>query len=679
MAKPENTVILADFADTFPNIRDPFRMLLERVWFRNILYYMGEQWLDWVRSSGGFANRYRLNWGVATPVSNIIREHVRSMKALFLNKNYKPRVWPNSNEDQDKLAAELGTQILPWLDDESDGDIDEIKEMTVLWEVLCGNAFTRTYAGAEWGKVLVLDAAGNEVKKSDAVVDSHVPFNIMVPSLGVNLKRKKWIGCKTLAYREWVEDNYKINIEKSEVNTLQVDYQKQLLNLVAQASSWLGESGLTTNMANAKSNDLVVLQEKEWSPVKEYPEGRYQVVVNGQIAVNDTKLPIPVDGGKWMYTFDHFKYNLTPGGFWSTGSVDDLISPQNIINEIDAALARNRRALGRPMVITPSKLTLQRLTERGSDLLAVQYDNARAAGGKPNILSGVPYPNQILDERNNQRQVAQDAGGDPKHVLRGQSPYAGAPGIAIDILRETAEQGHGPDVTRHYKTWQRVDRKRLIIVAKTYSASRILKIAGKGSEVIVRKFKGADLHGNTDVRLELDSGLSFTRAGKTQGIMQLLQYGMWDPQKGPKPDVRRELLVRMGLAGFPEEDNIHRQRAEMENSMITQGGDLLEDIATPPMPTGKLNPQTGEPEVVGNYDPVFELDDHYTHAQVMGQLIFSREFKALSKEQKQIAILHYQYHAQKLTEQMQAEAQVQMAQAQAAQGGGQGSQPPVGA
>ncbi len=672
--KFEDDDILKEFSNIFPSLRDPYRELLERGWFRNILYYLGEQWFDIMRSSGLFAARYRVDYGVPTPVSNIIREHVKSMNALVLNKNFKARVWPNSEETEDKDAAEMGTSILPWLDAESDGDIEDVKEMTVMWTNLIGSAFTRTFAGTNDRKVNLIDGAGNSIKQADAIVDSLLPFNVTVPTLGLLLNRKKWIGIRTLQYKEWVEDTYETTLnDNSNASAYQVDYQKQLLQLIANVSTWIGQGGVAQELSSVRTENLVVMQEVEYAPTKAFPNGRYAAVVNGQVVNKAERLPIPVgEDKKWSYTVDHFVYNRVPGSFWPTGSIDDLISPQNTINQIDQALARNRKSLGRPMVLTPTELTLRRLSERSQDLLAIQYEGQKAAGARPQLSSGVPYPNQILEERLLQNQVAQDAGGDPKNVLRGKAPYAGAPGIALDILRETAEQSHGPDIARFYRTWQRVDRKRLIIVASTFTDTRMLKIKGKGNEVLVKHFKGSDLRGNTDVRLERIDGLSLTNAGKNQFLVSLLQYGMWDEQKGPKPDVRRELLRIFGLGGFPEEDNIHRQRAEYENSMIVAGGKFLEDIATPPMPTGEED-ENGQPIVMGNVDPVFELDDHFSHIQVLGQLIFSKEFGSLSKLQKSVATMHYTYHTEKLAEQMEAEQQMQAEAAAAAQGGQPGA------
>jgi hypothetical protein len=642
--------------NVFRDIDEPYQVVLERTWFRNLLYFLGEQWLAWLGNSNTFGSMY--NAGVPTPVSNIIRDYARSMQALILNKQYTATVWPNSDERQDKDAAEIGNDVLKWLNTRNENEIEDTKELVVLWMVLCGNAFSRTFADVD-GDGFVTDIAGKPIKKADVAVDVVLPFNIRVSSLGTRLRQKNFIGCKNLCYREWVEDTYKVKLPTTQTDLRQVDYQRQLLALIANVSPWKGR-GIESDLMAVPNEELVIVKELEFKPDKEHTKGQYMAYADDTELIYKDHLPIPVEDGKWFYTFDHFVYNRTPGGFWASGGVDDLISPQNMLNEVDQALAINRKSLGRPYILTPTDLVLKRLSERGQALLMVQYDARTSGGQKAQILPGTPYPQQILDERNIHKEVAQEAAGDPKNVLRGKAPYAGAPGVAIDILRETAEQGHAPDIRRFYRTWNRVERKRLLLVSKVFTESRLIKVKGEGNELRVHQFRGADLHGNLDVHLELDSGLSSTNVGKNQFMMQLIQYGFWDPMKGPKPDVRRELLKRFGMAGFPEEQNLHQDRADYENSVILSGKEKdLEDIALPPMRTGEQDPDGGGELIVEQDDPVFELDDHFTHVVIHDQLIFSRQFKALPESTKMLAIIHRQYHQEKLADQMMAEQALQ--------------------
>lgn len=676
----EKPDISQEFTEIF-KLDDLTRTILDRTMFRNLLYYLGEQYIDWVRSTGGIGRRYEHYMDIPTPVSNIIRDTVKSMKALTLNKEFVVRVWPNSEEQKDKDAAELGEYIVQHLENRRDGEAQDVKELVETWRQITGNGFWRTFPDMGGGMYLV-DKSGNPIGKTgDVCTECFIPFNVVVPSLGQFLRDKAYVGMKSLKEKEWVEDTFKVLLQAGEGDVAQVDYQKQLMTLIANVSPWKGR-GIDAGLLEKDSNKLTLYQEVEWKPNKDYPKGRYAAMAGGTQVIDDDKLPLPVGpNGEWEYTLTHVPYNYTPGTFWATSSIDDLISPQNIINEVDQTLAINRKTLGRPWVLTPIGVTLRRVSERGAHLLAVEYD-PRTVTQPPQINRGTPYPNQILDERAIHRQVAQEGAGDPKNVLRGQAPYAGAPGIAIDILREAAEQSHSPDIKRFYRAYSQVKRKELMVVQKVFTEERILKVTGPGNDILVKKFKGSSLHNNTDVRLELSSGASSTNAGRTEMIMNLLQYGFFDPNNtGLTEGLRREILKLLGLSSFEEDTNIHQKRAEYENSVLTGDDmDALKGVALPgPIPL--TDPETGEPvldefdqpiiisEFPETHDPVFRFDRHDIHIAVLHKLVFSREFRTLPEEKQKYVLGHLDMHEQALAAALDLLRQQQMEEELGGEGG----------
>jgi hypothetical protein len=56
---------------------------------------MGEQWFEWARSEATFKRIMPCPY-IPTPVSNIVRDSVRSMKALIINQDFAISIWPNS-------------------------------------------------------------------------------------------------------------------------------------------------------------------------------------------------------------------------------------------------------------------------------------------------------------------------------------------------------------------------------------------------------------------------------------------------------------------------------------------------------------------------------------------------------------------------------------------------------
>jgi hypothetical protein len=50
MAKQSDKEIKQIVDDIFDDFQQPVRKMMERIWFRNILYYIGEQYIEWIVS-----------------------------------------------------------------------------------------------------------------------------------------------------------------------------------------------------------------------------------------------------------------------------------------------------------------------------------------------------------------------------------------------------------------------------------------------------------------------------------------------------------------------------------------------------------------------------------------------------------------------------------------------------
>ena len=675
----ENDKVKEIVENLFDAQRNMTQQILERIWFRNILYYMGEQWFEWVRSGLTF-QRVMPNANIPTPVSNIIRDYVRSMKSLVLNKDFVVSIWPNSNDQDDAEAAEMGETFLRWLEAANDESHLDEKEKEIIWMVICGTSFDRTFATME-NDSWAIDGQGVPISTGDVMSQHISPFNVALDHYGETLRAKRYVGIKSLKPREWVEDTFKIKVGEGAQEGPTVNYERRLATLVANVSPWKGD-GLDTSDAENNTEDLVVFKEIEIRPTKKDPYGVYAAMVGDQICFNHKRLPIPMDvAGKWYYTLTEFHYQYVPGRFWADSGVSDLISPQNSINQIDQDLETNRKGIGRPLVIVPTDMNMRRLTKYGQSLLVLQYDAMTSGGQRPEITRGTPLPPQVLNERDIHRGVAQDAAGDPKNVLRGQAPTQQASGIMVDILRDAAEQGHLPDIERFYRSLKRVKRKQLILAQEVYTEERLIKIPDQGGRAKAVAFKGADLRNNTDVRLELSSGAASTKTGQSQVLLKLTETGFFSSQSDLDPEYRQDILRRMGLSGFKDKRNVDMERAQGENQLIvnTKPDDLeLAHVPIPPddenyeddfleipimrgifLSMGALE-EDGEPVVISD-DPLFKYDNHAIHYETHRRFLLSNEFRHLPGPIQEIAIAHTDVH-KNMMEVMAQDAMVREAQ-----------------
>jgi len=666
--KLEKGYVVKTVDDLFDNNKDITTRMLHRIVFRNILYYLGEQWMSWAPNSNVFKRSLKKD-PLPTPVSNIIRDYVRSMKALILNKDFKVSIWPNSEDMDDAVAAKLGEALLEDLEAANDEEFLDEKEKVAMWTVLAGTTFMRTFPMLDRGEWFV-DARGDMVKTGEVACESVSLFSVIVDNLGDNLKSKRWAGIQSVKPREWVEDTFKVILPADQQDET-VNYQKRLMKMVANVSPWK-KAGLES-LSDVDDDDTVIFREVEYKPDSQYRNGRYVATSCGTMLFAHDKMPIPVKKGKWEYTLTDFHYYYVPGRFWSDAGVNDLISPQNTINQIDQALEINRNSLGRNMVALGSDVELTRLTKYGEHLLVLKYDTLLSGGAKPEFKQGIPLPSQVLDERNIHRQVAQEAAGDPKNVLRGQSPSSQASGVMVDTLREAAEQGHYPDILRFYRALKRVKRKQLIIARELYTEDRVIKIAGKGKKPEIKTFNSAKLRDNTDVRLELSSGMSSTKTGQVQMFLKLIEAGFFSNEANMEPEFREDLLRRMGLSGFTDKTNTHVLRAQGENALIARAEEEKDysvvkirgadqDLEIPFIPDIFLtmNDPSGTPEIpkepiVLSEDLKFKYDNHHIHYDVHSEYILSSEFKEMGESGQYILIGHTDIHKIIMENQMQQE------------------------
>lgn len=636
--------IVAVVDDIFNDTLDMSRSMVQRVWWRNMLYYIGEQWLEYSRATRSFIPRFRPEQG-SPPVSNEIREYVRSVKAMLLNQRMVPIIAPNTQEQEDKDAAKTGQDLLTWMDSLNDNEIADEKEKMVIWLALAGTAFLRTFAEADLGR-LILGAEGDGLRTGDVTTENIIPFNVFPDRLADRARKMRYIGIQTLKPIEWVEDTFKTKVTPSD-NALAMDYQRRLMRLVGQVSPWKGY-GLETQALDIDADKTVIFKEVEFSPTTAYPKGRYVAVAGDKVLLDKPRMPIKVqEDGTFYWTLTDFHYNYVPGRFWSDGGVNDLISPQNQINEIDKSLRDNRKTLGRNRVITPGELLLTRKTEMGESFLVMTYSGKDTAGQAPSFQQGTPLPPQFLDERGLHKTQIQDSGGDPKGVLKGHAPTRQASGVMVDILTETAKSGQAPDVERFKRDMNRVYKKRLLVAQEVYTEERMIKVSGAGSDVQVKQFKAADLRNNTDIKLEEDSGLATTTAGRREVLMGLIDKGLFGDIKTAPISLRQELLRRFGLSGFTDQSNADFERAERENAKIVSGS--ISGIFT------VSDPVTLDSQVIED-DPLFKYDDDNIHYEVHKHLIISQEFQDLDSMSQAALIIHTDVHHLRMEAKRQAEA-----------------------
>jgi len=118
------------------------RQQFERDWFLSILFYSGNQWLDWSRSRKQYVSK-RAPSGITLPVTNIFAEKIDDNVASLV-KQPPNKTWSPETDDPDDIAtAEIADRV-----DEVIAEESRRKAMMrgfATWAVLCGTSFIENW------------------------------------------------------------------------------------------------------------------------------------------------------------------------------------------------------------------------------------------------------------------------------------------------------------------------------------------------------------------------------------------------------------------------------------------------------------------------------------------------------------------------------------------------------
>jgi hypothetical protein len=152
------------------------------------------------------------------------------------------------------------------------------------------------------------------------------------------------------------------------------------------------------------------------------------------------------------------------------------------------------------------------------------------------------------------------------------------------------------------------------IVQDKYGAERIIQTTGEDGGPDAVKFMGADLRGNTDVKISSQTGLPRSRALKIEYLMKLREIGLLTDDRS-----MLEMLELGQAERIFKESILHEKKARRENARILDNPEIL-------------------PQDIKGW--VYPLEDHITHIKIHLMLRLGVEWDRLTPNQKQALELH---------------------------------------
>ncbi len=584
----------------------------ERQWLLNIAFYGGNQHVQFRQTQGGGAYDlyvpkapyYRVRI-VINQTRRIVRKEISRLTAQ------KPNAFviPASSEDADVFAAQAGEQI--WDSLWRRLKFNRTLREAVFWQAVCGNGFIKAYWDA------TKQEPGSD-SPGDICIHNVTPFHLFVPDLMcTEIEDQPYIIHAQIKSNSWIRQN--LGIEPASTKLESVD--ENLTNSL----------GVTKNEGKKDQSTILEVWVKP-GYLPELPNGGMFTIAANQIIQG-------VDG--WPY--EHGQYPITKldsiptGKFYTSSIVEDLIPIQKELNRTRAQLIEAKNRMAKPQLAAEKgSVDARKITSEPGQL--IEY----AVGFQP--PQPIPLqnlPSYVTEEINRLYTDMSDMSGQHE-VSNGSTPPGVTAATAISFLQEQDESLIATHFTSIEEGIEKIAGQSLSYVKDYWDEPRTIKIVGIEGTFDVQTFKGADLRGNSDIRVESGSALPTSRAAKQAFIMDLMKMGFIPPDQG------LEIMEVGGLNKIYEKIQIDKRQAQRENLKMRVVTD--ED-----MQTHVQEWAVNHPEATKDVDsglnlappliiPTHTYDNHAIHIEIHNNYRKSQNFENAPAVTKALFEQHVREH-----------------------------------
>lgn len=605
---------------------------LELLWARNIAYFYGYQHLIYDTRAKSIEIDQEIS--ERNYVINRIAPFVEKRQAKLTRSRPTLGVLPDDNSPVKIRAAEVSQHLLRYL--WKCLDKEDLLDTAVLYSVIMGSSFIKCIWDSEGGIPIMddQDEKGNIVFDENTGQQRQIPRYLgeikesvlnpfeFIASTGVRcIEDAEWVMQRSHMTLQELKDRYK-DFDERMINANEQSltrYERFIYNLGVPRVGGFSNAWDRANKV-IKENELLLVKEYWQKPNKVYPKGILATVIGNQLVQFDS----------WPYDHMQFPFvkideHKNPMGFYGISTVTRLVPLQRHYNEVRTQIANNAQSMANVKwhVFKGAGLSNEALDDLDAEIVETN-PNLPA----PSQLPVAPLPGHIIQSQNQDIEDFRDISGE---VAVTDSPFVGlTAGIAIEQMAEIADIGLGPTIKNIERALIKLGRQELMIANQLYTDERIVKVFGPQSgDFDIIRFKSTDLHNQTDVTLQLESALGFTKSAARQQLID-----MWDRRIIQDP----QMFMKAFSVG--DLDIITKADAPAEAVVIEQ----IEMIKQ------------------GQNPVVTPFDNHVLHVKMLTSFIQTPEFQRMPPDRQQLATMALQQHLQHMGQAAQA-AQPQQNQA----------------
>jgi hypothetical protein len=431
-----------------------------------------------------------------------------------VNMAYKLVGSPNSSEISDVRASKITTKLL----DHNDyvNDTDYLNEDLKYDLTRTGNAFKKwTFDFGEHGYIPILDdndkVSGNTSQKGEVAGAVPSIFNCRPDPSAKTRKQMRYFTEIMEVTEGEILNKFKVTEEE----------------LKAEASEDEADKGKGMNEPSQdKDKDekthivRFYWERKDTKPApgqtKKYKEGRYIISTGNHVLYKDKNPAL----GEIPYF--HYGWKRYANSMWHTGPYEHVQPIQRDFNRTVSIISEHMEGWRAKMVVPEGSIVNKgAFTTDSFELLEV--DTTR---GEPHPLRMPELSAQIFAHRDFLREMIMWVA-NVHEVSFSQLPkYASrAPASLFSMMLEQENLKIDPMIKRMNHTIVEEGKFRLRLMDKYYKQPRLVKVVGEGDQASIEYFKGSEIDGNYDVRVEIGISLHQSRTIKQRLLLELKQAG----------------------------------------------------------------------------------------------------------------------------------------------------------
>jgi len=604
--------------------RDRFtRWMFEREWFRNVLFYIGKQWIIYSVTNRRWRPRSLPNW-FPQPVTNKFAEKMNDIISALSQGRVPITYNPATDDPADIATAEVGEKLREVLYEEA--KIDDHEMLLAAWVVLTGNGFVHTYydyddsygskfiqswqcpqCGAVSRPADILDTNGKcpqcgngdlmPAQNSDGTpvgedlpvgrlhADILSPFEVRIdPTIPDMEHQRRAIRIRTydleFARTYWggkpgvdgqpISKDEIVADKESSIGQFYLDALSYITGSFGAGGGFIAGSGSAFRLPRVTAYEFYEL------PSDDFPEGLHAVRLGHgeKMVVLAEPLPDkygagPLKGQPYI-PIVHFGGDVVPGRFWRKTRADDIISPQIFRNLVESALKLTAQRMGNPIWLNPKGSGLSNVTGEPGGF----YDyNPISVGGtsfaKPERVPGEVSNIQpfLILMKEIDDEIDRVVG--TFFLTGGTTPPGVTAASALSYLGERAERSMSPLKREWAKGWKNWEIQAMEIARAHMDEQRVRIIAGKNRRWEVQKFMANDLMGGVNLSIDYNGLFRKSAATKRADIELLTQLGYINPME---PEVQWQVLTVFGETALKGSTDLDVKEAVKEaDDFITKG------------------------------------------------------------------------------------------------------------